>query len=73
MGLIQIIKDNYIIWHHKRAIERMENKVEYIGEYVFLIDKNYFKIEKEYHDAISRECDRLWAIIQRKYPSKEAA
>jgi hypothetical protein len=74
MGLVQIIKDKYTIWHHKMAMNYMEKRAEQ-HETFFIIHKDYcsLKGEEEYHAAIRRECDRLFSILEKKYHSKEAA
>ena len=69
MGLIQIIKDKYIIWHHERKMNAMEKRAEY-HETFFLIDKNYFKLSEEYSEAIKRESERLWKYIEKRFPEE---
>jgi uncharacterized protein YifE (UPF0438 family) len=62
MTLIQIIKDNYILWHHGRAMKN----IEYKAKEHETISKDYFKLEEEYNKAARREEDRLWACYQKK-------
>jgi len=69
MGLIQIIKDKYTLWHYERAVEK--------DRYTFLITEKYIKLTKQFDDALTRERNRLFASFQKKHPrespSKEAA
>ena len=54
------------------ALNYMEKRIEQ-HETFFLVHKDYFKLNDEYHEAIKRECDRMFSILEKKYPSKEAA
>jgi competence CoiA-like predicted nuclease len=60
MGLIQIVKDKYTLWHYERAVEK--------DRYTFLITEKYIKLTKQFDDALTRERNRLFASFQKKYP-----